>query len=149
MFEPSSCSQIRTREAGTVTRAITAPALYPLLVYRRSIKIVQQHVRHQLDADDQALFIDVEFRRVNHSGDALLPVADAEEVEEAGNDLLVARKIFRAHLRLWRDDILLSQYFSHHRQSGFGQRRIVVSERSVGSELYFITRAEGRRHPGQ
>src|SRR5262249_42867557 len=120
-----------------------------LLVYRRSIKIIQQHVRHQLDADDQALFIDVEFRRVDHRGDALLLVSDAEEVEEAGNDFLIVRKIFGAHLRPWRDDILLSDYFSHHRQRGFDQRGIVVSNGIVSSEFYFVACAECGCYPGQ
>src|SRR5262245_24666745 len=127
----------------------TVSAPYPLLIGRRPIQIIQQHVRHQLDADDQALFIDVEFRRMDTRGDALLPVPDAEEVKESGNDFLVARKIFRAHLRLWRGDILLPDYFSHHRKSGFDQRGVVVSEGSVGPELYFVTRAVSGRHPGQ
>src|SRR5215475_5296030 len=116
----------------------TLPAPYPLLVDGRSIKIIQQHIRHQLDADYQALFIDVEFRRVDHRGDALLPVSDAEEVKESGNDFLIVREVFRAHLRLWRGDILLSEYFSHHRQSGFDQRWIVVSDRIIGSELHLV-----------
>src|SRR5262245_16004586 len=156
MFEPSlgrySTARVSKRpidQSAACLRARYSNGVIPQFFGRYSIEIIQQRIRHQLDADDQALIIDVEFRRVDHGGEALLLVSDAEEVKESRNDLLIARKIFRAHLRLWRGDILLSKYFSHHRQSGFDQRRIVVSDRVVGSELNLVTRAVGRRHPGQ
>src|SRR5215510_8440738 len=79
---------------------------YGLLLDCRSVQIIKQHVRHYLDADNQALFVDVELRRVDHRRDALLPVTDSEEVKESGNDFLVERKILGAHLRLWRENIL-------------------------------------------
>src|ERR1043165_7217284 len=55
------------------------------------IQIIKQHVGHRLDSDDEALFVHVELRRVNLGRDASGLIADAQEIEEAWDDLQIGR----------------------------------------------------------
>src|SRR3954464_4957078 len=72
------------------------------LLPRVPVEVVEQDVRHYFDADDEALFVNVEVGRVPARRDSLRAVADAEEVVEAGDDLLIRGEVFGGHERLER-----------------------------------------------
>src|SRR5438067_10208513 len=95
------------------------------------IQIIQQNIRHDLDAYDQTLFVNVEVRSVPACGYPSGLVADAQKVVEAGRDFLKVRKIFCGHEWFYSNYVLLANDAAQCWQSFVNKARLVVCDRSV------------------
>ena len=58
-------------------------------VGRVFVQVIEQHVGHGFDANDEGVFVEFKFDGVERGRDAFGFVADAEVIEKAGDDLLV------------------------------------------------------------
>ena len=103
------------------------------------IKEIHGEIGHDFDADDEAVFIDVEFRRMRFGDDAFGFVAGTETQEEAGNDLFVVRKIFRTHAFRKFEDIGVADGAANGRQRFFDEFWIVIYDGGDG----FVIEIEG------
>src|SRR5688572_14039984 len=76
---------------------MTLPGSLGRLLRRLAFEKIHQQIRHHLNPNHQAFFINVEIRCVPLSDNSFLLIARPETEQKSRHDLLVKREIFRSH----------------------------------------------------